>query len=193
MPTTPELIVEDGTGLDDANSYISVADANTYIEGRLNAEKWTAANADTKAQALIMATRSIDVNMEWAGYRVHQTQALDWPRLYVPDKRYSFDHWTRNPLAPVGTYGPEYPSDEVPKRIAEATAELALELLKTDRAAEWDAMGVSGIGLGQGAISVDFTSDAAALKKMFTPEVSKMLAPFGNSVEARAQARVSRG
>lgn len=192
MPA-PTIVVEDGTGLPNANSYVTVAEAEAYIETRLNSAEWTDASADLKAIAVLNATRSIDVNMEWAGYRATQAQALDWPRIYVPDSRYSMDHWVRDPLAPIGIYGPTYPSDEVPARIKEATAELAAEFLKTDRAAEWDAKGISSVGLGQGAVSVSFTSDAATLKTIFTPQVEAMLQPFGNSREAKVQSRVARG
>lgn len=192
MPA-PTIVVEDGTGKADANSYISVADAQAYIEGRLNSDSWNNASADQKAIAVLMATRSVDVNMEWFGYRVGTVQALDWPRLYVPDKRLTMYHYVRDPLAPVGIYGPVYPQDEVPVRVKDATAELAAEMLKTDRAAEWDALGVSSVGLGQGAIAVDFASNAAALKKIFTPQVEAMLMPFGTPAQIRCQARVSRG
>ncbi len=148
---------------------------------------------DDQKKALVMATRSVDVNMEWLGYRVWQVQPLDWPRIYVPDKRFTMYHYVRDPLAPVGIWGPVYPQNEVPLRVKEATMELAMELLKKDRGAEWDALGVSSVGLGSGAVSVAFTGDAATLKKIFTPQVEAMLVPFGTPTQSRCQARVSRG
>jgi hypothetical protein len=192
MPA-PAIVEEDGTGKADANSYASLEWAQNYVETRLNSDEWNGATADQKAIALLMATRSIDVNMEWKGYRLTSTQALDWPRIYVPDNRFSMFHWVRDPLAPVGVYGPTYPSDAVPDRVKQATVELAADMLKSDRASEWDAQGVSSIGLGQGALDVSFTSDAAMLKKIFTPQVEAMLSQLGTPVSSRVQARVRRG
>ena len=42
------------------NTYISAADAEIYFDTRLFADTWTAASADDKAKALIMATKALD-------------------------------------------------------------------------------------------------------------------------------------
>jgi hypothetical protein len=39
-----------------SNSYITVANATTYFDNRLDAADWTAASADNKAASLITAT-----------------------------------------------------------------------------------------------------------------------------------------
>ena len=54
MPLT--LIVEDGTGLADANSYASLEEADAYHEASLYATAWTAATEDNRNKALAMAT-----------------------------------------------------------------------------------------------------------------------------------------
>lgn len=80
------LIVEDGNGLVNAESYISVADATTYHANRGNAD-WAAIASDTiREQLLRKATEYMMAvyRLRWAGYRYNSTQALDWPRLYVP-------------------------------------------------------------------------------------------------------------
>jgi len=74
------LIKEDGTGRTDANSYATVAEADSYFEAHLYAAAWTAATAATKASALVMATRLVDSQYQFNGYRAHDTQALQWPR-----------------------------------------------------------------------------------------------------------------
>lgn len=80
------LIVEDGNGLVNAESYISVADATTYHANRGNAD-WVAIASDTiREQLLRKATEYMMAvyRLRWAGYRYNSTQALDWPRLCVP-------------------------------------------------------------------------------------------------------------
>ena len=79
------LIKEDGTGRVDANSYADVAGASAYFEGHLYATAWTGASADQKAAALVMATRLIDSQFQFCGYRAHSEQALQWPRAECPD------------------------------------------------------------------------------------------------------------
>jgi len=79
------LIVEDGSIIAGAESYVSVADANDYHAKRGNTA-WDALDeADQKEPALRKATdymlqvyRSV-----WKGYRKDASQALDWPRTLV--------------------------------------------------------------------------------------------------------------
>ena len=63
------LIKEDGTGKADANAYADVADGDAYHAGHLYATAWTAATADQKAVALVMATRLIDAEYQFNGTR----------------------------------------------------------------------------------------------------------------------------
>ncbi len=92
------------------NSYVTVAEADAYFADRLDASAWVAANANTKAKALVTATSNLDL-MSWAGTVLNETQALAFPRLgYFFDPR-------------LGT-NTEFPST-VPTRIITATCELA--------------------------------------------------------------------
>ena len=75
------LILEDGSALVDANSYASVADGDAYHAAHLYATAWTGATADKKATALVMATRLIDAECGFLGFRKSNAQALQWPRV----------------------------------------------------------------------------------------------------------------
>lgn len=79
------LTVETGDGNPSANTYILVADVDTYFTDRANTV-WIGAAA-TKEAALIVATQYIDnhYHKRWKGRRANETQALDWPRLSVVD------------------------------------------------------------------------------------------------------------
>src|SRR5512135_1996645 len=81
---------EDGTGRPDANSYADVADADGYFDAHLYALAWTGATADRKAAALVMATRLIDSQFQFNGFRAHSEQALQWPREKCPNPDASF-------------------------------------------------------------------------------------------------------
>lgn len=106
-----------------ANSFATVAEADAYLEARLNSSAWT--GTEPKKQALVEATREIS-RLAYQGYRVDETQALSWPRYLCPN--------------PDGiSTGSYYETTELPTRIVEATIELALEFLKagtTDIAAK---------------------------------------------------------
>lgn len=84
----PTIIVEDGTGKVDANSYVSVAEADTYFTDR-GETGWTGETTTNKEIALILATDYIEVvfgtqfkgNIEFPD----TPQALSFPRLNLYD------------------------------------------------------------------------------------------------------------
>lgn len=69
------------------NSYVSVAEANDYLSLRHGADAWWAAHEDVKAQALVTATRSIDMQV-LVGRKAMATQTLAFPRQI-----WSGDRW----------------------------------------------------------------------------------------------------
>lgn len=77
------MTVEDGTGLSTAQSYVSVADADTYHTAHGNTT-WTGVDA-LKEAALVRATQALDARYSWQGFRLVETQALDWPRYDAYD------------------------------------------------------------------------------------------------------------
>ncbi|WP_321991525.1 DnaT-like ssDNA-binding protein [Marispirochaeta aestuarii] len=106
------LIVEDGTGLPDAQSYISVTDADVYHAARGNSV-WVDADQDSKEASLILATEYLDgkYGKRWLGTRLTSSQALDWPRTNI------FDELNRSITG-------------VPEKIANATAVAALKVIQ---------------------------------------------------------------
>lgn len=108
------LIVEDGTGLANANSYISLADADTYFANKGTAGAQWAAPDELKNEYLVLAATALDdvfgrkyISYLRSGDNV--TQALLWPRENV---------WNRhNRRIPAGT---------IPQELKDAQCELAL-------------------------------------------------------------------
>jgi len=61
------------------NSYVTVANAETYFETRIDAANWNSASNELKEEALVTATQIID-NHSWIGSAISSSQALAWPR-----------------------------------------------------------------------------------------------------------------
>jgi hypothetical protein len=78
------LAVETGAGLPNAESYASVAAADAR-NAALGVTDWAALGEGAKEIALRNATIFMTANYRtrWAGRRVYQAQALDWPRCGV--------------------------------------------------------------------------------------------------------------
>jgi hypothetical protein len=78
------LITETGAGLPNAESYASVAAADARCAA-LGVTDWAPRSEADKEVALRNATRFMlaTYRQRWAGRRVYQAQALDWPRWNV--------------------------------------------------------------------------------------------------------------
>lgn len=61
------------------NAYASVEEADAYLADGLDSG-WSALDPDTKAKALVSATRLLDT-LNWKGYAMDETQPLGFPRV----------------------------------------------------------------------------------------------------------------
>lgn len=62
-----------------ANSYVTLAMANSYFDDRITSDNWTAATDDNKKRALIEAAKRIDT-YRFHGTKVYYRQIMQWPR-----------------------------------------------------------------------------------------------------------------
>jgi hypothetical protein len=108
------LVVEDGTGLSTAESFVSLADASARHTAHGNSA-WTGTDA-VKEAALRRATAHMEqaYRQRWKGARLTRDQALSWPR---------YDAFVE---------GFALASDAVPEAVANACADLALKALSGD-------------------------------------------------------------
>jgi hypothetical protein len=99
------LIVEDGTVVSGANSYVSQADADAYHLDRGNAA-WSALTSTQKDANLIKATQFIDskYRSKWAGSLFNILQPLCWPRTFVTDLSALLSESTLPPIPPQLKY-----------------------------------------------------------------------------------------
>ncbi len=80
------IVVEDGTGLETANSYCSEDTADEYFDDRGNTA-WGTSTGDKEA-ALIRASAAIDATYRtrYPGYKTNlRDQGLEWPRTSAYD------------------------------------------------------------------------------------------------------------
>ncbi len=91
------------------DSYLSVVEADAYWAERNNS-RWAAALPVDKEAALREATQYLDGRYDWVGDHPGGGQQLGWPRAGA------FDHEGR-------------PLTGIPQKVAQATAELALQAL----------------------------------------------------------------
>ena len=159
----PTLIATPGAV--NANSYATVAEADTYHETHLYMSVWENADTDQKTIALIWATRLLDEQNDWIGEKASAAQALRWPRSYAED-------------------ADGYPIDAatIPNGIKNATAELARHLLVKDRLQEMDE-NVAGLkSVEAGSVAVEFSSMDRI--DLFPPSVDQMLKHFSRGASA---------
>jgi hypothetical protein len=164
------LIKEDGTGRADANSYANAADGDAYHDGHLYAATWTAASAANKEKALVFATRLIDSQYQFNGFKANSAQALQWPREDCHDA--DADGWAGGTLSETA----------VPKAVADATCELARELLIVDRTA-------APVGEGIVATWTDVSGtkyDKRDTRPIISHVAQAMLAKYGSLIKARS-------
>jgi len=163
-----------------ANSYVTLAAANTYFETVPDSATWTDKTDDQKNRALISATRWIDA-LSFYGDRCTTTQALKWPR-----EDFEVD-------------GIELVCTVIPTEIKVATYELA-RALANDTDAITGTTGTTGIydevELGELKVKYNKTSQTSGLiNNVFDvyPWLQSYLGPYCMGGAANYAVRLFRG
>jgi hypothetical protein len=149
-------------GASNANSYCTLAEANTYHDqSRYHSkETWLEYSSNDRSRALIWASRLLDEMIRWDGTIVYTTGALRWPRYNV---------WHED--------GYMITSTGVPQFVKDAASEFAYHLLIEDRTLETnrDTMGYEKIAIGDLKLTVDkWTS-----KPIMPPSVWSIIRDYG--------------
>jgi hypothetical protein len=142
-----------------ANSYVTVAEANAYFSDRAYAEEWE--KFADQAQVLITSSSLLDWYVRWKGVKAiatASTQAMQWPRDEVYD--------SENTLIA---------NDIIPVAVKTATMELALSSLGGDRVADDDLLGL--LQLDAGSLSMRMQEDSPYKKtsKVIPEKIWKIL------------------
>lgn len=148
------LVVEDGTGLANAEGYVDATAFKAYCDGR--GLVW-AGNTDTQIEVAIRkATDLIDTKFRYKGVRQFDAQALEFPRSSLVD------------FSGITVTG-------VPARVKRACNELAFRALTEDIAPDLDRGG-RVVSESIGPISTTYAADAPAGKTFTLAE--GLLAPY---------------
>lgn len=163
-------------GATNANSYETLAEANTYFQGRILLDPPWIEVGDPSERLLITATKNIEifgsgakrlvregdrsffvVGRKWTGNPTSSTQALSWPRTGMYDRQ-----------------GRAIPDNVIPQELKEAESELAGQLKKGDRTLDND-VAVQGItSVTAGSVSVSF-KDAGLDPKVLPDAVVNLM------------------
>jgi len=133
------------------NSYVSVADADTYFVTRIDSANWTAASTALQESALVTATALVD-DHAWIGSAVSSSQALAWPRnnAIYNDTRLGINV----------TFG----NNVIPSQVKEAVYEQALHLVDNEDVLQGQGQTFESISIGSIAISDSDSSPNIPIK-----------------------------
>jgi len=106
-------------------SYVSVADADTYLAPNIHNTAWVALSTANKENLLAYATIYLNDRTRWKGTKTVPTSYLSWPRTGVYDREELL-------LDP----------NEIPVQLARATAEMARFMIAGDRTVDRDQDGL---------------------------------------------------
>ena len=158
----PLVLVADVGGAA-SNTYATLLEAAAYHEAHPYASAWTALTVtdDQRNRALATATRLLDERVEWDGAVVNDVQALLWPRSGM-----------------VYRSGYAIPTTVLPQGLKDATAELARQLLASDRTADSDAAAQGLTRIKAGPVELEFDR-ATATQAVIPDAVYAMVALWG--------------
>lgn len=101
------LIVEDGSIVANANSYITVSEYTDWADARFGSGRDTAPATDANVEALVFRAMDYFEAQNFQGYKSIESQSLQWPRANVVIDGYT-----------IG-------SNEIPKEVKQSIYELA--------------------------------------------------------------------
>lgn len=168
------IAIDATVGGANANSYLTLADASSIIDGFVESDAvaaWATATTDQKNRALYTATQRLD-RERFLGARSTDTQALQWPRSGV-----------RKPDTYINTYAVGFPfrittdyytDSEIPSQVKQAQAYLAVYLNSAP-----DALELSGLedykSVSIGSLSVTPNNEGAVGADRIPPMVERYL------------------
>ena len=166
-----EVIKETGAGIENANSYVSIADIAAWVETNPHDSTWAALTDAQKSGYAVMACRVVNEQMAWDGWIINDDQALDLPRSGMVNKK-----------------GRSINDDEIPSEVQDAQCELARLFAISDRTADSDTVGFSEISVG----SIKLVMDKADNPVVMPSAVFSMLTSFGQKSITKGISRAVR-
>lgn len=159
------LIVEDGSGLPNAEAYVSIAYTDTYLQKYHSAyytDTWSPMTTALKEERLRNGAAYLDSKYhgQWKGDRTNKTQAMAWPRIGVEDDD--------------GFY---VASNEMPDRLLRANVEAAIrDGLELD--VNVGEFGVTSESKSLDVLSKSVTWNGAKNTQKQFPKIDRLLQPY---------------
>lgn len=168
MPASEDapFVIENGQGLNNANTFVSVEYADAYVATYGNDSLWLASTPAEKRDALRQASRWISTKHRYLGESVRIDQALAFPRFGLfDDNGYFVTHET------------------VPLRVQEATVVVALAIRNNTFIAfpaEPAESNITSDSITVGPISLSTSYEGARTTSVETqlPLAKQLLRPF---------------
>jgi len=168
------VVIDATVGGVNANSYLSLADAQSMIDGMVlsaDVTAWGTATTDEKNRALVSAAQRLD-RERFLGARSNDDQAMQWPRTGVrkPDT-YTTTYAVGFPFRITTDY---FPAEDIPDQVKRAQVELAVYLNNNT-----DGISLSGLedykSVSIGSISVTTNTTGAVGADKIPPMVERYL------------------
>ncbi len=150
-------VVEDGTGLPNADSYDSVANVKLYLASTGYAQSWSAYSVPRQEELIKSATRMIDGSFNFRGCLKRLDQNLSFPRVGLQDRE-----------------GREITG--IPMLLKIACAELAYHLAENNYLEDAELASLNKIRVGPISLEV---SDMAKITKNVPDSVIRSLTEYG--------------
>ena len=117
------------------NSYVTVAEAASYLADRIDTDMWDTATPADQAKALVTATRMLDMK-SYVGQMASPSQSLSWPRVNAS--------FTDPRFGGIVTLS----DSTIPERIKNAVIEQTLHILSNENLLESKAQEFERIKVG---------------------------------------------
>lgn len=118
-------------GASDANSYVTLAEAEIYFADRMHVSAWDALEDAVKSALLVSASQMLDWYVKWKGVKSTTAQSMLWPRTGA--------------IRPDGT---EIDSDVLPSEVKTAVYEQAFANIEADRTSDDPLAGIGQLQAG---------------------------------------------
>lgn len=185
---TSIIILEDGTGVSNSNSYVTTASAIAY-HTLFGNDAFVSADTPTQELSLVAATQAIDLiyGPIFIGYKGTKAQALAWPRLaHSSTGMFGYGYY--------GTFGGYYAGGlrdnyaqvrlptEIPVELQSAVFEFALQYINGEPLIRYPVAGVSNVI--ESSVTIDVikldTKYIAPVSQAMTAKLNMMLYPVIN-------------
>lgn len=153
------LTLEDGTGVANADSFVSLAEVRAFASSR--AKSVSATDATLEAQVRAAHDWLVSQEHKFQGYRTHDTQTLPFPRCGL------------------ALFGRSVDSQTIPQALKNAVCQLVVEIQTVD--AQPTAEGRVVISETVGPLSTTYKDTGTPLALPLFPKVEGHLSPFYRS------------